>query len=79
MSKYQQIILGPGTMVWANLGLMTLGKYWNGAYFIGKIVEFNAWNRTLTEDEHLKYLSYETYVEAKKKSHEFPRKMDLQQ
>ena len=34
-------------------------------YFIGKIVEFNAWNRTLTEEEHLKYSNCETYSEAK--------------
>ena len=43
----------------------TIGKYWNGPYFIGKMVEFNAWNRTLTEEEHLKFTNCETYSEAK--------------
>jgi hypothetical protein len=44
---------------------MTLGKYWNGPYIIRKMVEFNAWNRTLTEDEHLNYTNCETYYAAK--------------
>ena len=49
MSKYQQIILGAGTIGMGKPGVnMTLGKYWNGPYFIGKMVEFNAWNINLT-------------------------------
>ena len=61
---------GPNQWGW-NYGMgtpglnFTLGKYWNGPYFIGKIVEFNAWNRLLTEEEHLQYSNCETYHEAK--------------
>ena len=43
----------------------TLGKYWNGPYFIGKFVEFNAWDRILTEEEHLQYSICENYFAAK--------------
>ena len=42
----------------------TLGKYWNGPYFIGKLVDFNAWNRTLTEEEHLMYSNCKNYSKA---------------
>ena len=43
----------------------TLGKYWNGPYFKGKIVEFNAWDRILTEKELEKYTNCEEYHEAR--------------
>ena len=43
----------------------TLGKYWNGPYFKGKIVEFNAWDRILTKEELMKYTNCETYHQAR--------------
>ena len=42
----------------------TLGKYFSGAPFIGKVVEFNAWNRTLTAKELERYSDCKTYFKV---------------
>jgi hypothetical protein len=44
---------------------LTLAKYWRGRYMIGKFVDFNLWDRRLTEDEMLKYTDCKKYHQPK--------------
>ena len=39
----------------------TLGRYWDGDYMIGKFVDFNVWDRTLSAEEMEMFTSCHTY------------------
>ena len=44
---------------------LTLAKYWDGRYMIGKFADMNLWDRRLTEDEMLRYTDCRTYHQPK--------------